>query len=147
MAIRKGEKPPPLLNVDLRLDFISQDSMQDGDDRTALIPRNYIEDETLRVQIYRRLAACLSEKDLRGLRTELTDRFGPIPKPVHRLTQVTHLRFLAAAKGITGVETRDDRLMLSRGDTFIKDGNLFPRLQKESATDRLKEIIAYLRKV
>ena len=145
VAARRGEALPPLVTVELKLDFVSQDSMSDLAENTAFIPRTYIEDEMLRVQAYRRLASCSSEQDLRDLRQEWHDRFGPVPDPVHRLSMVTHTRFLAARLGITTVETRDDKLMLSRDDDFIKNGRLFPRLTQEDTTEKLGEIVAHLK--
>jgi transcription-repair coupling factor (superfamily II helicase) len=43
-------------------------------------------------------------------------------------------------KGITVLEVKDDRLMLTRNNDFIMLGGKFPRLTKTEARARLKEI-------
>jgi transcription-repair coupling factor (superfamily II helicase) len=53
---------------------------------------------------------------------------------------VTALRLLAAERGITAIETRDDRLMLTRNHDFITLGGKFPRLARKEPRARLKEI-------
>ena len=144
VATRKGEHVPPLIDVELRLDFLHHEAIDGREDHIARIPHAYIEDDMLRVQIYRQLAACSTDDELRGVREDLLDRFGPIPETMDRFLLVTKLRFLAATKGMTCVETRDDKLMLSRGDEFIKENQRFPRLHQQAATDRLQEIIEIL---
>ena len=82
--------------------------------------------------------------DLRNLRADLRDRFGPPPPSVELLLQVAELRLFAAALDITSIETRDDRLMLTRNGDFIQVGGRFPRLSKRDPRARLQEIRRFL---
>ncbi len=50
------------------------------------------------------------------------------------------MKILAAERGITVVEVKDDRLMLTRNNDFIMVGSKFPRLTKKEAPARVKEI-------
>ena len=51
---------------------------------------------------------------------------------------------LASERGITVVEVKDDKLMLTRNDDYIMVGSKFPRLTKKQANARLKEIAQLL---
>ena len=79
-------------------------------DSAAGLPASYLPDAKQRIEIHRRLAQVATPGDLRQLRSELRDRFGPPPVRVELLLEVVELRFFAAAAGITCVETRAERL-------------------------------------
>ena len=50
------------------------------------------------------------------------------------------MKALAGARGITVVETKDDRLMLTRHGDLFTPGGKFPRLTKQEPAARLDEI-------
>jgi len=56
------------------------------------IPENYIPDVSERLLLYRRLVSLTPESDLRQIKDELSDRFGPIPKEVHSLLELMIFR-------------------------------------------------------
>ena len=56
------------------------------------------------------------------------------------LLQVAEVKILASERGVTVIEVKDDKLMLTRDDDFITLGGKFPRLTKKTAPARLKEI-------
>jgi transcription-repair coupling factor (superfamily II helicase) len=70
----------------------------------------------------------------------MRDRFGPLPPPVDLLLLVGELKILACERGITTLEVKEDKLMLTRQNDFITLGGKFPRLTKKEAKARLKEI-------
>ncbi|MDI6774423.1 MAG: transcription-repair coupling factor [Verrucomicrobiota bacterium] len=144
IAFRKGEPVPPIVDVDLRLEEIVLAPDAADSPNSAAIPYGYIEDESLRIAVYRRIAEATAPAELDALRAELADRFGPPPPAVERLLQTGRIRALAAARGIRQVETRGSRLILLRGDEFLKKGALFPRLHGAAPADRLAEIIRHL---
>jgi len=90
--------------------------------------------------MYRKLAQVTVKAELDAVRSELRDRFGPLPPAVELLVQVCALKILAADRGLDAMETRDDRLMLTRNGQFIQVGGRFPRLTKRTAPARLNEI-------
>jgi transcription-repair coupling factor (superfamily II helicase) len=90
--------------------------------------------------MYRKLAQVTDKAGLDAVRSELRDRFGPPPPAVELLVQVSALKILAADRGLDAMETRDDRLMLTRNGQFIQVGGRFPRLTKKTAAARLNEI-------
>ncbi len=106
----------------------------------AYIPLKYIADSQQRIEAYRKLAQTNDQAGLETLRKEWRDRFGKLPAPMELLLQVTELKLAAAVKNITLVETREDKLMLTRNGDYIQVGGKFPRLAKREPKARLAEI-------
>jgi hypothetical protein len=46
----------------------------------------------------------------------------------------------AAAKGLTRIEVKEDKLMLQRHNDYVMAKGKFPRLREKAAAARLKEI-------
>ena len=106
----------------------------------AYIPFNYISDSRQRIEVYRKLAQAEDKAALESLNGELRDRFGPLPPAMELLLQVGELKILASERGITVIEVKEDKLMLTRNNDYIMVGSKFPRLIKKQAAARLKEI-------
>jgi transcription-repair coupling factor (superfamily II helicase) len=81
-------------------------------DIEALIPDLYIEHDTERLDMYRRLYRCESLKDIELMRQEMKDRFGEYPEEVEHLFQQIELKVMAAAIGFTKVEFQGELLAL-----------------------------------
>ncbi len=113
----------------------------------AAIPRNYISDSRLRVEVYRKFAEITDAGRAEALRGELRDRFGALPPPVELLMQVAGLKVLASERGITSIETQDDKLVLIRNEDYVMVGGKFPRLAKKEPRLRLNEIMNFIRKL
>jgi len=107
---------------------------------SACIPLRYISDPRQRIEIYRKLAQATLRSHLDGLEKEMRDRFGPMPSALALLIRATELRILAADRGITAIEVKEDRLMLTRNNDFIMIGSKFPRLTGRDAGSRVAEI-------
>jgi len=148
IAQKKGEPMPPVIDVDLILDFLSLSPSDTGASHSAIIPSTYIEDERLRVGMYRRIAETGFVKEVRALRNSFRDRFGPIPAECERLLKLAEIRILAAGKKIQSLEVEDAKIMLKRhNDYLMLAGGRFPRLKSTSPDDRLDEIRSHLRKL
>jgi len=106
----------------------------------AYLPLDYISDSRQRIEVYRKLAQTTEKRGLEKLTKELRDRFGPLPPAVDVLLQVAELKLLASDKGVTLVETKEDKLMLTRDGDLITFGGKLPRLAKTNPIARLKEI-------
>ena len=73
---------------------------------SAFIPKDYIADENLRLEAYRRIAAIRDAEELAEVRAELADRYGePFPGPVDSLFDVAMLRHVLMEAGITEAAT------------------------------------------
>jgi transcription-repair coupling factor (superfamily II helicase) len=106
----------------------------------AALPLKYVPDAKQRLEIYRKLAEVVDEEGLGRLKAELRDRFGRLPSAVELLLQLTEVKLSAGEKGITAVETREGKLMLTRRNDFIMVGGKFPRLTKKEPRARLNEM-------
>jgi transcription-repair coupling factor (superfamily II helicase) len=69
----------------------------------AFIPLDYLGQESLRLEMYRRVASANSERELETVREEAVDRFGPLPREVETLLDVAHLRILCERLGVEDV--------------------------------------------
>ncbi|UCM88481.1 transcription-repair coupling factor [Streptomyces marincola] len=79
----------------------------------AHVPHDYAPGERLRLQAYRSIAAANSEDDIRAVREELADRYGPLPEPVENLLLVAGLRMLARACGVTDITLQGSKVRFS----------------------------------
>jgi transcription-repair coupling factor (superfamily II helicase) len=164
VAALKGEKVKPRVKVEVRLDFLEMNAAAEGQTsegrvlrapesspsvgaswnsalrNPASLPHNYVTEPQHRIEIYRKLAQANEKSALENLRTELRDRFGPLPPPVELLLLVAELKIIASEKAVSAIEVKDDKLMLTRHGDFITLGGKFPRLTKKQAGARLKEI-------
>ena len=66
----------------------------------ANIPHDYIPVERLRLDAYRRIAAATSAQDIKTIRDELTDRYGPFGEQVENLLAVAEFRQLCRSVGV-----------------------------------------------
>jgi transcription-repair coupling factor (superfamily II helicase) len=70
----------------------------------ALIPADYVPDVHLRLVLYKRIASTLAREELDELKSEMIDRFGPMPLYAETLFRVTRLKLRAASLGIRKID-------------------------------------------
>jgi transcription-repair coupling factor (superfamily II helicase) len=144
IAILQGRKPPPLMEVAVKLDFLDLSPKTGRPENGAFIPYRYIEDENLRLRLYQRISALALKQEIRLIKREIKDRFGRLPQEMQRLMLIAELRIAAAARGITSVVVLGHRVLLSRDKVYVTVGGGRPALVKEKATERLKELIGLI---
>ena len=110
----------------------------------AFIPSAYLPEAKLRIEAHRALAAAPDIDALEMIAAAWRDRFGPLPQEISHLFVTERIRRAAAAKGITKVETRGERLMLTRRGDFLLMGHRFPRLTASKPASKLSEILRFL---
>ncbi len=145
VARLKGEAPPPIIDVDLRLDFIDSAPSHAEADNAAVIPTEYMEDEHLRVNVYRKLAGLSNLDEYEELKADLIDRLGPIPPALERLLDIARLRIHAHERGIGEIETRDGKVMMKQHQQFMMIDKRFPRLQSSNASGKIQELTALVK--
>jgi transcription-repair coupling factor (superfamily II helicase) len=148
----KGDKLQLRVDVDLRLDFVATNEaefVQPGAETrvAAFIPIGYIGDTTLRIQAYRRIAEITARKQLERLKSDWRDRFGVFPLPVDNLFLLTEIKLAATEAGVSRVEVRDRKLMLTRRGDFILVGGKFPRLVAGRIQEHLGEVLELIKKL
>ncbi len=70
----------------------------------ALLPQSYVPDIHERLVLYKRLANCVSDDELKVMEEELIDRFGLLPEPARTLIEVHRLRIRTQPLGIARLE-------------------------------------------
>ena len=159
----KGEKPRLRLDVDLRLDFVATNEAEfvappkvapaagEADSLPckipAFIPITYISAPALRIRAYRGIAEITSPEQLDRLRRDWRDRFGPFPLGVDNLFALIEIKLAAAGSGVSRVEVRDRKLMLTRHGDFILVAGKFPRLVASKIEQHLGEVLQLIEKL
>ena len=141
VARMKGEPLPPIVDIELRLDFIDlAPGSAEGDD-SAVIPTRYADDETQRIALYRKLAGAATNAEVDTIRDEMRDRYGRIPPALERLLKIARLRVAASGRRIQKLEVENGKVMATRRNDLVTVGNKFPRLKANTANARLDELI------
>ena len=82
-------------------------------DIPAHLPDSYIPDDGIKLDLYRRLARAQAPGDIDELRTELRERFGPLPPATEALLDMGRLRTMGARLGLQHVLVRGDEARLT----------------------------------
>jgi len=150
VAKLKGEKVQPRVELPVSLDFVATNEAEwfkaPESAAPAFLPASYISEAQTRIQAYRALAEVATQEQLDRLRGVWRDRFGRLPEAAENLFLFTAVRLVATARKITRVEVRDRKLMLTRGGDYILLNGKFPRLAASAPVERLREMLALLRK-
>ena len=108
MALDDPLAPPVTLDLPLR----------------AEIPADYVEDEGLRLQLYRRIAGLNSSQDLEEMRKEIDDRFGKdaesnaLPQELENLFYQIEVKMEALRTGILNIGRRRDQIAVKLPQGF-----------------------------
>ncbi len=81
----------------------------------ALLPNEYCSDIGERLTLYKRLANCDSEDELRDLQEELIDRFGDMPPQTQALVETHRLRLLLKPYEIQKLDVSEAQVSLQFG--------------------------------
>ncbi len=92
-ALRDGTPAPSMPLTGVNIDLPLQ----------AHVPTDYVTNEGLRLQLYRRMGNITAAEEIDALSQELTDRFGPPPKAVENLMFQLHLKVLAAKAQVSAI--------------------------------------------
>jgi len=98
------------------------------------IPIDYVPDQTLRLQIYRRMANLHDETELDALQEEFIDRFGPIEVQTANLFYQIRVKLRAEKAQLTSVSVEGDQIVLR-----------YPPLPAGVTSRNLKTVNAFLR--
>jgi transcription-repair coupling factor (superfamily II helicase) len=152
VAQLKGEKSSARLEVEVRLDFVASNEpefAQLGVNACvpAFIPTHFVADPALRIQAHRHLAEITTREQWDRLRKDWRDRFGKFPAAVDNLLALTEIKLAAAKAGVTRVEVREGKLMLTRRGDFILVEGKFPRISTDRVDLQLAEVLKLVKKI
>ncbi|HLP14647.1 MAG TPA: transcription-repair coupling factor [Bacteroidota bacterium] len=106
-------------------------------DIEAYIPDIYVENDSERLDIYRRLYRASTIREADDIRLELVDRFGAAMPEVDNLFALAQLRVLAADAGLKKVEINQRTLRLylpgEKENAFYESGRFQAMMDKASA--------------
>ena len=145
----KGNKTSGGTSI-LRLDFLKTDETEflaSEGAGGAFLPAAYLPDPKMRIDGYRSLAQAGTREELEALRSSWRDRFGPLPGTVENALIAAAIRLEASKRRIPLVEVREEKLMLTRGGSFILIGGRFPRLTTSDPDSRVREVLSVLEKM
>jgi transcription-repair coupling factor (superfamily II helicase) len=125
----------------LRLDFlhIGETGGSAGLD-SANLPADYMPEIQWRISAYRELAELQSLREWESLRKRWKDRFGRWPEAVELLLIYNRARIEATQVKLSSIETKADKLIMTRNGDYVMIGGRFPRLTKSRTKAKLLEI-------
>jgi transcription-repair coupling factor (superfamily II helicase) len=94
-----GEEAPEPVRLDVPVD--------------AYLPASFVPFEAAKIDIHRRIAAAREPGELRAIRDELGDRFGPLPEEAENLLKLQRARIELGLAGARSVEFRGGRLTVT----------------------------------
>jgi len=94
-----GEEAPEPVRLDVPVD--------------AYLPATFVPFEAAKIDIHRRIVAAREPGQLRAIRDELGDRFGPLPPPAENLLKLQRARIELGLAGARSVEFRGGRLSVA----------------------------------
>jgi len=143
-SIRQLKRLPPerIVDVKVRIDFLDLRPDSVEGEAACCLPVSYVEDEALRVELYRRMAGLSTLKSVKALGEELRDRFGRTPVAVENMLQVARIRIAASQTDLREVEVREGKVYLKEPDgSFRQDRHRFPRLDDSPPPKRLEQLL------
>jgi transcription-repair coupling factor (superfamily II helicase) len=145
----KGKKGVTRSETFVRLDFVVTNeseylTTQKNGQVSAFVPSDYIAQPQTRIEAYKKLAAVASVEDLRQLKAEWRDRFGPLPTAVENLLMLNEIRLVAGRHKIARIEVKDSKVMMTRGGDYLLIGDRFPRLTSPDRQSSLGELLSLL---
>jgi transcription-repair coupling factor (superfamily II helicase) len=81
-------------------------------DVEAYISNAFIQDELIKLQMYKKIASIRSRADRQEVIDELLDRFGEIPKETLNLIDIADIKAMAEKAGITRIRQEKNKLVL-----------------------------------
>ncbi|HRP74081.1 MAG TPA: transcription-repair coupling factor [Rhodocyclaceae bacterium] len=81
----------------------------------ALLPDDYCPDVQERLTLYKRLANCETDPELRDLQEELIDRFGELPQQTRALIETHRLRVLVSRFGVSKLDASESQINVQFG--------------------------------
>jgi transcription-repair coupling factor (superfamily II helicase) len=103
--LMSGDAAPKLVPSDVTIDTPNY------------LPDDYVVAQDAKIDIYKRLARFTAPQEIEGLRTELRDRFGPLPVPAEAMLALAQLRIIGGALGIEGILVRGNEARITFRDS------------------------------
>lgn len=87
---------------------------------SSYIPKEYIEDTSMKIEVYQNIAVAKTEEDINEIVDELIDRFGDMPEDVLNLIECAKIKILAGKLCIINIIDKGERIIFTFKDNNIK---------------------------
>ena len=130
LAVLSGETKTNEQNIDIKLAI------------SAFISEDYISEDRVRLELYRRLSKAVSKETLYEIEEEMEDRFGKLDTPTKQFMDLILIKILALEKGINQISSYETNI------TFVKVDGVKESLKARSRDDDdiINATLEYLRK-
>jgi transcription-repair coupling factor (superfamily II helicase) len=115
-------------------------------DLEILIPDNYVNNTSERLQLYSSLDSIGNEEDLQKFANSLKDRFGPLPNSVEQLINSVRLRWIGEELGFEKISLKNEKLkaqFVSDKEQYFKSevfGKVLAFVQTHNKKCRMREM-------
>jgi transcription-repair coupling factor (superfamily II helicase) len=165
VARLKGDEKAFRSRATVRLDFTTSGILSETDSPEpeipedvsdvigTYLPEHFAAETRLRIDFYRKLANAIDAKEVEGIREELADRFGELPREAKALLLETEIRCLAEEAGFDRLETEGSSLQCrfakgkkpNKDNRFLKVAGRLLKLSEKEPFLKLKEIVRFLK--
>lgn len=104
----------------------------------AYIPGEYIEDEVLKIEIYKKIASIAGKEDKMDMEEELVDRFGDIPDSVENLINIAYVKSVARTFKVVSIRQLENEVMIQ-----FKTGDSINLEKLREANSRMNNAIGF----
>ncbi len=125
-----GKAPVAAKEVDIKLSI------------SAFINENYIAEERVRLELYRRLSRCGSVHDVLEIEEEMIDRFGKLDVTTKQFLEMIEIKILATQKGIVFISNYGQNITCKDE----KEAKTLLQSRSRDDDDIIATVLAYLRK-
>ena len=130
--IKQGKKRFSQSSTNIQIDFMNFSNLQEKNKIDAYIKKDYIENDEIRINIYKKLNLCKNNAQIIQLKDEIQDRFGNIPMETINLIHYYKLQAIAKDKNITNISNNKDLYFINQKKYIF---------HKQNFQDKLQEII------
>ena len=109
---------------------------------SAFLNQEFIREDRLRLEIYRRLSKCKEVAEVYEIQSELEDRFGKIDTFTKQFLDLIIIKILALKAGIKTISNSEQNILITKND----DEKIRLKSRSKDDDDILAEILVYLRK-
>ena len=109
---------------------------------SAFLNQEFIREDRLRLEIYRRLSKCKEVAEVYEIQSELEDRFGKIDTFTKQFLDLIIIKILALKAGIKMISNSEQNILIIKND----DEKIRLKSRSKDDDDVLAEILVYLRK-
>ena len=89
---------------------------------SCYIPDEYISNENQKIEVYRNIALCRTEEDIKNIEEDIQDRFGKMPSEVYNLLEIARIKETAKENGIVKIMQRGNNVVFTiNPENFVLD--------------------------